>query len=61
MRKSIGIAVVAIVAVVAVGTWTLTNSGASARNKISGAPQGIDTLELMKNAGMMPSQQFDAH
>ena len=61
MRKSIGIAVVAIVAVAAVWTWTLTNSGASARNKIFGAPQGIDTLDLTKKAGMMPSQQFDAH
>ena len=62
MRKSISIAVVAVVAVAAVWTWTLSNSGASARNKMSGALQnGINTLDLTMKAGVMPSQQFDAH
>ena len=62
MRQSIGIAVFAIVAVAAVWTWTLTDSGATARSKISGAlHQGINTLDLTMKAGTMPSQQFDAH
>ena len=61
MHKSIAIAVVAIVAAAAISTWTLTDSGANARNKIFGAHQGIDTLDLTMKAGVMPSQQFDAH
>ena len=61
MRKSITIAIVAFVAGAA-STWTLSNSDAIARNKISGAVQhGINTLDLTMKAGMMPSQQFDAH
>jgi len=61
MRKSITIAVVAFVAGAA-STWTLSNSDAVARNKISGTAQhGIDTLDLTMKAGVMPSQQFDAH
>lgn len=61
MRKSISIAVLAFVAGAAL-TWTMTNSGANARNKISGAvPHSINTLDLTMKAGMMPSQQFDAH
>ena len=62
MRKSISIAVVAAVAVAAVWTWTLTNSGANARNKLSNAVlHSINTLDLTVKAGMMPSQQYDAH
>jgi hypothetical protein len=62
MRKSISIAVVAVVAIATVWTWTLTNSGANARNKISGAVQhGVNTLDLTMKAGMLPSQQYDAH
>ena len=60
MRKSITIAVVAFVAGAA-STWTLSNSDAIARNKVAGAPQTIDTLELTMKAGLMPSQRFDAH
>ena len=61
MRKSITIAIVAFVAGAA-STWTLSNSGANARNKLSGAVErGINTLDLTMKAGAMPSQQFDAH
>jgi hypothetical protein len=59
MRKSISIAIVAAVAGAALWTWTLSNSGANARNKFSPA-QGIDTLELTKQAKDLPLQQFDA-
>ena len=60
MRKSISIAVLAFVAGAAL-TWTMTNSGANA-DKISGAvPHSINTLDLTMKAGVMPSQQFDAH
>ena len=62
MRKSISIAVLAVVAVAAVWTWTLTNSGANARNKLSGiTSNSINILELTAKAGVMPSQSFDAH
>lgn len=59
MRKSISIAIVAAVAGAAIWTWTLSHSGASARNKLSVVP-GIDTLELTKRATDLPVQQFDA-
>ena len=61
MRKIITIAVVSFLAGAAV-SWTLTGDGANARNKLSGTVQhSIDTLDLTMKAGMMPSQQFDAH
>ena len=60
MRKSITIAIVAFVAGAA-STWTLSNTGASARNKMPGVVQTIDPFELTMKAGAMPSQQFDAH
>ncbi len=61
MRKSITIALVAFVAGAA-STWTLSQSGANARYTLSGAAErGIDTLDLTRKAGPMPSQQFDAH
>jgi len=61
MRKSIIIAIVAFVAGAA-AAWTLSNSDAIARNKVSGAiPHSIDTLDLTMKAGVMPSQSFDAH
>jgi protein-disulfide isomerase len=60
MRKSITIAIVAFVAGAA-STWTLSNTDASARNKMPSVAQTIDTLELTMKAGGMPSQQFDAH
>jgi hypothetical protein len=61
MRKTITIAVVAFLAGSA-STWTLTNSGANTRNQLAGAPQhSVNTLDLTMNAGVMPSQQFDAH
>jgi hypothetical protein len=60
MRKSIIIAVLAFVAGAA-SAWTLSNSDANARNKVAGAPQGMDILGLTMKAGMLPSQQFDAH
>jgi hypothetical protein len=60
MRKSITIAIVAFVAGAA-STWTLSNTGASALNKMPSVVQTIDTLELTMKAGAMLSQQFDAH
>jgi hypothetical protein len=61
MRKSIIIAVLAFVAGAA-SAWTLSNSDANARYQLSGAAErGIDTLGLTMKAGMLPSQQFDAH
>jgi len=60
MRKSITIAVVAFIAGAA-STWTLGNTGANARNKTAGVVQTIDPFELTMKAGVMPSQQFDAH
>jgi hypothetical protein len=61
MRKSITIAILAFVAGAA-STWTLSHSGANARYTLSGAAEsGINTLELTKKAGAMPSEQFDAH
>ena len=61
MRKTLTIAVVAFLAGAA-STWTLTNSGATARNQLAGAAQhGVNTLDLTMRAGVMPSQQFDAH
>jgi len=61
MRKSITIAILAFVAGAA-STWTLSNSGANARYQLAGAAErGIDTLDLTKKAGMLPSQAFDAH
>jgi len=60
MRKSsILIALVAFVAG-AGSTWTLSNTDAIARDKVVGASQGINTLDLTMKAGAMPSQQFDA-
>jgi len=60
MRKSIMIAVLAFVAGAA-STWTLSNSGAVAGNKLAGSSQGMDILGLTMKAGMLPSQAFDAH
>jgi hypothetical protein len=60
MRKSITIAVVAFLAGAA-STWTLENSGAKGRNTMSAAQHTIDTHDLTMKAGMMPSQQYDAH
>ena len=60
MRKSIMIAILAFVAGAA-SAWTLSNSDAIARNKVAGASQGMDILGLTMKAGMLPSQQFDAH
>jgi hypothetical protein len=60
MRKSVIIAILAFVAGGA-SAWTLTNSDANARYKLSGASDGIDTHALTMKAGMLPSQQFDAH
>jgi hypothetical protein len=60
MRKSITIAIVAFVAGAA-STWTLSNTDASARNKMPSVAQTIDPFELTMKAGAMPSQQFDAH
>jgi len=60
MRKSIIIAVLAFVAGAA-SAWTLSNTDASARNKVAGASHGMDILGLTVKAGMLPSQQFDAH
>jgi hypothetical protein len=60
MRKSITIAILAFVAGAA-STWTVSNSGANARYQLSGAERGIDTHALTMKAGMLPSQQFDAH
>jgi hypothetical protein len=40
----------------------LSNNGANARNKMSGAAQhGINILDLTMKAGAMPMQSFDAH
>jgi hypothetical protein len=60
MRKSITIAVLAFVAGAA-STWTLNNSGAIARGKTVGVVQTIDVMELVKKAGAMPAEQFDAN
>ena len=57
MRRSIGIAALAIVAVAGLWAWTITNSGANARVTNG---QGISTAELTMQAGAMPTQQFDA-
>ncbi len=61
MRKSIIIAIMAFAAG-AVSTWTLASGGANARYTLSSAgEQGINVLDLTMRAGMLPSQQFDAH
>ena len=56
MRRSIGIAALAIVAVAGLWAWTLDN-GANARVTNS---HGISTAELTMQAAAMPTQQFDA-
>ncbi len=60
MRRSITIAVVAFVAGAA-SAWTMSNTGAIARDKIAGVTQTIDTLAITRAAATMPSQQFDSH
>jgi hypothetical protein len=61
MRKSITIAIVAFVAGAA-PTWAVGNSGANSRYTLSGAAEhSINVLDLTMKAGVMPSQQFDAH
>jgi hypothetical protein len=60
MRHSIGIAVIALVAVSATLAWTLTQSGANAQNKLSGATLGINTIAVTMQASAMPVQAFDA-
>jgi hypothetical protein len=60
MRHSIGIAVVALVAVSATLAWTLTQSGAKTQSKLSGATLGINTLDVTAKALAMPMQAFDA-
>jgi hypothetical protein len=57
MRKSIGIAAVAMLAVAGLWAWTMTNSGANARVTNT---HGISTAELTMQAAAMPTQQFDA-
>jgi hypothetical protein len=61
VRKSVSIAIVAAVACAALWTWTVSNSGAAARNKLSAGQPGINTLDLTMKASAMPTQQFDAH
>jgi len=61
MRHSIGIAVIALVAVSATWAWTLTQSGANTQSKLSDAASlGINTLDVTMKAAAMPTQQFDA-
>jgi hypothetical protein len=61
MRHSIGIAVIALVAVSATLAWTLTQSGANTQNKLSGTTTlGINTLAVTMQASAMPVQIFDA-
>jgi hypothetical protein len=60
MRHSIGIAVIALVAVSATLAWTLAQSGANAHDKLSGATPGINTLDVTAKASVMPVQAFDA-
>jgi hypothetical protein len=61
MRNSIGIAVVALVALAGLWAWTLTQSGANAHKVRGAVTSGIDTFELTVKAAPMPTQQFDAH
>ena len=61
MRKSLGIVALAVVAVAAIWAWTLSQSGANARYRLSGASAGVNTLELTMKAKDLPTQQFDAH
>ena len=60
MRHSIGIAVIALVAVSATLAWTLTQSGAKTQSKLPGATLGINTLDVTMQASAMPTQAFDA-
>ena len=61
MRHSIGIAVVALIAVSATLAWTLTQSGANTQNKLFGATTlGINTLDVTAKASAMPMQAFEA-
>ncbi len=60
MRHSIGIAVIALVAVSATLAWTLTQRGANTQNRLPGTALGINTLAVTMQASTMPMQQFDA-
>jgi hypothetical protein len=60
MRHSIGIAVVALIAVSATLAWTLTQSGAKTQGKLPGTTLGINTLDVTTKAAAMPIQAFDA-
>jgi hypothetical protein len=60
MRRSIGIAVAALVAVSAALTWTLTQSGANTQGRLSATSPAISTLAVTMQAAAMPTQQFDA-
>ena len=60
MRQSLGIAVLAAVAVAGLWSWSVMSSGANAENKLA-VVQGIDTRALTMSAAALPSQQFDAH
>jgi hypothetical protein len=59
MRHSIGIAVIALVAVSASLAWTLKQSGAT-QSKVPGATLGINTLDVTTKAAALPLQAFDA-
>lgn len=60
MRHSIGIAVIALVAVSASLAWALTQSGAKTESRLPGATLGINTLDVTTKAAAMPLQAFDA-
>jgi hypothetical protein len=58
MRQSIGIAVLAVIAVAGLWAWTITHSGANARAPV--VSYNISTHDLTMKAGAMPTQHFDA-
>lgn len=62
MLKSISIAIVAFVAGAGLSALVLGKDGASARDRLSAAPQTINTYELTMKAGTsLPVEQFDAY
>jgi hypothetical protein len=58
MRHSIGIAVIALVAVSASLAWTQT--GAKTESKLPRTTLGINTLDVTTKAAALPLQVFDA-
>jgi hypothetical protein len=68
MRKSISLAIAAVILLAAVGTWAVARVRPDSHAKVmerNNAPASlgglINPFEMMKNAKELPHEQFDAH